>query len=83
MIGFFKALFPNSNIWNAIGSGIGGFEVIEREHKNLLEKGPGRISPFFIIQIAPNLLAGQVSLLLDCRGPNMSVASACATSGLA
>ncbi len=40
-----------------------------------------KISPFFIIQIAPNLLAGQVSLLLDARGPNMSVASACATSG--
>jgi 3-oxoacyl-[acyl-carrier-protein] synthase II len=40
-----------------------------------------KISPFFIIQIAPNLLAGQVSLALDLRGPNMSVASACATSG--
>jgi len=40
-----------------------------------------KISPFFIIQIAPNLLAGQVSLLLDFRGPNMSIASACATSG--
>jgi 3-oxoacyl-[acyl-carrier-protein] synthase II len=43
--------------------------------------GYRKISPFFIIQIAPNLLAGQVSLILDFRGPNLSVASACATSG--
>jgi 3-oxoacyl-[acyl-carrier-protein] synthase II len=43
--------------------------------------GYRKISPFFIIQIAPNLLAGQVGVQLNCRGPNMSVASACATSG--
>ena len=43
-----------------IGSGIGGFEVIEREHKNLLEKGPGRISPFFIPATIVNLAAGHV-----------------------
>ena len=41
-----------------IGSGIGGFEVIEREHKNLLEKGPGRISPFFIPATIVNLASG-------------------------
>jgi 3-oxoacyl-[acyl-carrier-protein] synthase II len=40
-----------------------------------------RISPFFILQAAPNILSGQMAILLDCRGPNMSVASACATSG--
>src|SRR5919204_361285 len=43
-----------------IGSGIGGFEVIEREHRNLLEKGPGRISPFFIPATIINLASGHV-----------------------
>jgi 3-oxoacyl-[acyl-carrier-protein] synthase II len=45
-----------------IGSGIGGFEVIEREHKNLLEKGPGRISPFFIPATIVNLASGRVPI---------------------
>jgi 3-oxoacyl-[acyl-carrier-protein] synthase II len=54
---------------------------MEAMHDTWKTSGYRRISPFFIIQIAPNLLAGQVSLLLDFRGTNMSVASACATSG--
>ncbi len=64
-----------------IGVGLGGLPEMEAMHDTWKAGGFRKISPFFIIQIAPNLLAGQVSLLLDFRGPNMSVASACATSG--
>ena len=62
-----------------IGSGIGGFEVIEREHKNLLEKGPGRISPFFIPATIVNLASGYVSIRSGAKGPNSAVATACTT----
>ncbi len=62
-----------------IGSGIGGFEVIEREHRNLLEKGPGRISPFFIPATIVNLASGQVSIRTGAKGPNSAVATACTT----
>jgi 3-oxoacyl-[acyl-carrier-protein] synthase II len=63
----------------AIGSGIGGFEVIEREHKVLLERGPERVSPFFILSAIVNLAAGQVSVRLGAKGPNTAVATACTT----
>jgi len=64
-----------------LGVGLGGLPEIEATHSTWQKDGFRKISPFFIFQIAPNLLAGQVSLLLDLRGPNMAVASACATSG--
>jgi 3-oxoacyl-[acyl-carrier-protein] synthase II len=63
-----------------IGSGIGGFEIIEREHRILLEKGPGRISPFFIPATIINLAAGHVSIRSGAKGPNSATATAC-TSG--
>jgi 3-oxoacyl-[acyl-carrier-protein] synthase II len=63
-----------------IGSGIGGFEVIEREHRNLLEKGPGRISPFFIPATIVNLASGWVSIRTGAKGPNSATATACTTS---
>jgi 3-oxoacyl-[acyl-carrier-protein] synthase II len=63
-----------------IGSGIGGFEVIEREHKNLLEKGPSRISPFFIPATIVNLASGYVSIRTGAKGPNSATATACTTS---
>ena len=63
----------------AIGSGIGGFEVIEREHQTLLERGPDRVSPFFILSAIVNLAAGQVSVRLGAKGPNTAVATACTT----
>ncbi|HEY6340611.1 MAG TPA: beta-ketoacyl-ACP synthase II [Bryobacteraceae bacterium] len=63
-----------------IGSGIGGFEVIEREHKILLEKGPSRISPFFIPATIINLAAGWVSIRTGAKGPNSATATACTTS---
>jgi len=62
-----------------IGSGIGGFEVIEREHRNLLEKGPGRISPFFIPATIVNLASGYVSIRVGAKGPNSATATACTT----
>ncbi len=63
-----------------IGSGIGGFEVIEREHKKLLEGGPGRISPFFIPATIVNLASGWVSIRTGAKGPNSATATACTTS---
>jgi len=63
-----------------IGSGIGGFEVIEREHKIYLEKGPSRISPFFIPATIVNLASGSVSIRTGAKGPNSATATACATS---
>jgi 3-oxoacyl-[acyl-carrier-protein] synthase II len=63
-----------------IGSGIGGFEVIEREHKILLEKGPSRISPFFIPATIINLASGYVSIRSGAKGPNSATATACTSS---
>jgi 3-oxoacyl-[acyl-carrier-protein] synthase II len=63
-----------------IGSGIGAFEVIEREHRNLLEKGPGRISPFFIPATIVNLASGNVSIRTGAKGPNSATSTACTTS---
>ncbi|HEY4683506.1 MAG TPA: beta-ketoacyl-ACP synthase II [Candidatus Acidoferrales bacterium] len=63
-----------------IGSGIGGFDVIEREHSKLLEGGPGRISPFFIPATIVNLAAGFVSIRAGARGPNSATATACSAS---
>jgi len=63
-----------------IGSGIGGFEVIEREHRTLLERGPGRISPFFIPATIINLASGYVSIRIGAKGPNSATATACTTS---
>jgi 3-oxoacyl-[acyl-carrier-protein] synthase II len=62
-----------------IGSGIGGFTVIEREHKVLLEGGPRRISPFFIPSSIINLAAGQVSIRFGARGPNSAPSTACSS----
>jgi 3-oxoacyl-[acyl-carrier-protein] synthase II len=63
-----------------IGSGIGGFEVIEREHSNLLEGGPRKLSPFFIPATIVSMAAGQISIRYGARGPISATATACATS---
>jgi 3-oxoacyl-[acyl-carrier-protein] synthase II len=62
-----------------IGSGIGGFTVIEREHKALLEGGPRKISPFFIPSSIINLAAGQVSIRFGAKGPNSAPCTACSS----
>ena len=63
-----------------IGSGIGGFDVIEREHSALIAGGPRKISPFFIPAAIINLAAGHVSMRYGAKGPNEATATACTTS---
>jgi len=62
-----------------IGSGIGGFPMIERTHSTLVERGPSRVSPFFIPGVIVNLAAGQVSIRHGARGPNTAPCTACTT----
>ncbi|MEK7272058.1 MAG: beta-ketoacyl-ACP synthase II [Nitrospirota bacterium] len=62
-----------------VGSGIGGLSAIEHYHTVLLEKGPKRISPFFIPMLIINLAAGQISIHFGAKGPNSAVATACAS----
>jgi 3-oxoacyl-[acyl-carrier-protein] synthase II len=62
-----------------VGSGIGAFEVIEREHSKLLSAGPNRVSPFFITATIANLAAGQISIRYGATGPNLTCATACTT----
>jgi 3-oxoacyl-[acyl-carrier-protein] synthase II len=62
-----------------VGSGLGGLPSLERYHKILLEKGPSRISPFFIPMLIANLASGQIAILFGPKGPNTCVVTACAT----
>jgi len=63
-----------------VASGIGGFDVIEREHSKLLQGGPGKISPFFIPATIVNLASGYISIRYSARGPNSATATACSAS---
>jgi 3-oxoacyl-[acyl-carrier-protein] synthase II len=71
-------LAPRTGVY--IGSGIGGFDVIEREHSELLAGGPRKISPFFIPASIVNLAAGYVSIRTGAQGPNSATATACSAS---
>jgi len=62
-----------------VGSGIGGIETLEEQHKVLLEKGPGRISPFFIPMMIANMASGRIAIQYGARGFNECVVTACAT----
>ena len=62
-----------------VGAGLGGLTTLEAFHKVLLEKGPGRISPFFIPMLIVNEAPGQISMRFGAKGPNTSVVTACAT----
>jgi 3-oxoacyl-[acyl-carrier-protein] synthase II len=63
-----------------VSSGIGGFDVIEREHTKLMQGGPGKISPFFIPAAIVNLASGHISIRYGARGPNSATATACSAS---
>ncbi len=76
-----RAAIASERIGVNLGVGLGGLPEIADTYEIWRCEGFRKISPFFIIQLAPNLLSGQLSLLLDFRGPNMAVSSACATSG--
>lgn len=64
-----------------LGSGIGGLSTWEREYKVLEERGPGRVSPFLITMMVPNMAAGQLAILLGATGPSQCPVLACATGG--
>lgn len=63
-----------------IGSGIGGLDSMEKEAQRLLQRGPGRVSPFTIAMMISNMASGIVSMEYDLRGPNMCIVTACATA---
>ncbi|MEK5323653.1 beta-ketoacyl-ACP synthase II [Aeribacillus sp. FSL M8-0254] len=64
-------------VW--IGSGIGGMETYEQQFETFLEKGPRRVSPFFVPMMIPDMAAGQVSIAIGAKGPNSCTVTACAT----
>ena len=64
----------------AVGSGIGGLSTLEEQHKILLERGPGRISPFFIPGMIINMASGQISIRYGAKGPNIATVTACSTA---
>ncbi|OWZ84194.1 beta-ketoacyl-ACP synthase II [Natranaerobius trueperi] len=64
----------------SIGSGIGGLTTLEENHRKLIEKGPKRVSPFFIPMMIANMASGKVSIDLGARGPNLTLVTACATA---
>ncbi len=72
-------LLDREKVGVIIGSGIGGVETIEEQHKILLEKGNKRVSPFFVPMMISNMAAGQVSIMLGAKGPNTNVSTACAS----
>ncbi|MFH1368181.1 MAG: beta-ketoacyl-ACP synthase II [Elusimicrobiota bacterium] len=69
-----------SRIGVITGTGIGGLDIIEREHTNLTEKGPGRVSPFLIPMIITNMLPGEIAIHYGMKGPNYAISSACSSA---
>lgn len=77
--GLHQGKYDETRMGVILGSGIGGIETIELQHKKLLEKGPKRISPFFVPMLISNMAAGQISMLFRAKGPNLTVVTACAS----
>ncbi|MBN2199403.1 MAG: beta-ketoacyl-ACP synthase II [Candidatus Aminicenantes bacterium] len=75
-----RSLLESERCGVYVGSGIGGIGSIEDTHRVLLEKGPSRVSPFFLVQTIINEAAGQISIRFRAKGPNSATATACATS---
>ena len=63
----------------AIGSGIGGINTIESTHSTCMDRGPGRVSPFFVPSSIINMISGKLSMIYNFRGPNIAVVTACTT----
>lgn len=63
-----------------LGCGIGGLATLEEQHQNLLNRGPRRVSPFTIPMMISNLAAGQIAILTNAKGPNMTIVTACASA---
>ncbi|MGI6586707.1 MAG: beta-ketoacyl-ACP synthase II [Gracilibacteraceae bacterium] len=70
----------NNRFGVCIGSGIGGMETMEAQYEILKEKGPGRVSPFMIPMMISNIAAGNISIALKAKGPNITVVTACASA---
>ncbi len=81
MDGIEKQHFDDDRFGTIIGSGIGGIRTFEKQHMNLLEKGPSKISPFFIPMMISDMAAGLVSIRHGLKGPNFCTTSACASGG--
>ncbi len=77
--GLNEGSFNNERFGVIVGSGIGGIATIEEQHKKLMEKGPGRISPFFIPMIISNMAAGNIAIKYGAKGICTTVVTACAT----
>ncbi|MBN1273664.1 MAG: beta-ketoacyl-ACP synthase II [Candidatus Aminicenantes bacterium] len=75
-----RSLLEGERTGVLVGSGIGGIGTIEEQHDILMKKGPGRISPFFLVATIINEAAGQISIVYKARGPNSATCTACATS---
>jgi len=67
-----------ATVGSIVGCGLGGLPTIEKYHQVLLEKGERRVTPFFIPMVIPNMGAGQISIILGTKGPNLSLTTACA-----
>ena len=76
-----EGTIPAERFGTIIGSGIGGILTFEQQHTVLMEKGPSRISPFFIPMMISDMAAGQISIRYGLRGPNFGTISACASGG--
>jgi 3-oxoacyl-[acyl-carrier-protein] synthase II len=74
------ALCDRERVGVIYGTGIGGIETFEEQHTILLEKGPGRISPFFITKMIADMSAGMISIFLGAQGPNYTTVSACSSA---
>ncbi|MCT4641697.1 MAG: beta-ketoacyl-ACP synthase II [Bacteriovoracaceae bacterium] len=78
--GLLEAGYDPYRIGSILGTGLGGFPFIENTHKTFLEKGPRRVSPFFVPSFIPNMATGKISMLYNFKGINHAVSSACASS---
>ncbi len=77
--GLDEGSFDSARAGVIIGSGVGGIQTLEAQHSMLMEKGPRRVSPFFIPMLIADMSSGMVSIMLNLKGPNLATVSACAS----